>query len=70
MDKPYEKIPLGKYGPRPGTETVKIFDEHEPIVAMLEYRGNLYIATARGLYRKEMGEDTLRALTFEVIRDG
>jgi hypothetical protein len=40
-----------------------------PIVAMIEYRGAMFVATSEGLYRKELGEDKFKPVLFEVAED-
>ena len=51
---------------RPGFRLVKELDKFERIVKMMEYKGRLYIATTKGVYRSSFRGDVLEPLHFEV----
>lgn len=55
----YRCVPCGDKGcvlcspkQRSGTKTIKQFPADEPIVAMIEFQGTIFIATSKCVYKK------------------
>ena len=45
-------------------KTFSTFGSDEPIVSMVEYQGEIFVATSRRVFRKPSGEDKFYVLIF------
>lgn len=58
-------LKIGVAPRRSGLKFIHAFPMNEPIVAMIQYNGTIYIATSKGIYKKT-SDDKVEHLKLEI----